>query len=81
MNPEEQEIHAAKMRLREAGDRLERIRRLPKATEEQRASYAAALREYWERVYQDRAFLKRKGITRWPTPLASAPSTENTPSN
>jgi hypothetical protein len=74
VNLDEQEIHAARMRLSQAGDRLERIKRLPKQTEEQRSSYAAALREFWEACYQDRAFLRRKGITRWPT--AKAPTSE-----
>ena len=81
MSPEEREIHAAKMRLREAAGRLERIRRLPKTDHVQRVIYRTELANYWEQVAQDRAFLKQKGITRWPSPQPSAPTTESTPSS
>lgn len=78
MNPEEQEIHAAKMRLREAGGRLERIKRLRKTDPTDLVIYRTELANFWEEVYQDRAFLRSKGITRWPT-VTPAPSSENLP--
>lgn len=76
MNLEELEIHAAKMRLREAGGRLERIRRLPKTDYTDMVIYKTELANFWEQVTQDRLFLKSKGITRWPT-ATPAPSSEN----
>lgn len=79
VTPEALEIHAAKMRLREAGRRLQRIRRLPKTEYVDKVIYETELSNFWEEVTKDRLFLKSKGITRWPNDTP-APSSENPPS-
>jgi hypothetical protein len=76
MDSETRDIHAAKMRLSHAGERLETIRRLPKQTEQQRQTYRQSLADFWRDCAEDRQFLKGKGITRWPKlPKEPPPST------
>lgn len=61
MSPEDRDIWAAKMRLKEAPGRLERIRRMRKTTVEEQDEYRASMSHYWNQVATDRAFLKKTG--------------------
>lgn len=51
---ERQEIHATKMRLRTAGERLSAI-----MEKRNRAARAAAVKTFWKTVHEDRATLEK----------------------